>query len=232
MALGKLEKLKICAFDNDNFTGKGVKEIQVAINPEKYSHDYQICYSKVNAPGSSAGSPKFNRTPSDKVSFELVFDGTGAIPTILPGVIPGGVTGSVADQIEEFKNVVFKVKGKIHSPYFLRLSWGTLQFECRLQQLNIQFTLFKPDGSPLRARAGAEFVGYQNEKLQNAETKKSSPDLSHIVTVKKGDILPLLCYRIYQDSSFYLQVAAVNNLVNFRNLKPGSKLLFPPITER
>ena len=59
----------------------------------------------------------------------------------------------------------------------------------------------------------------------------SSPDLTHRVTVKDGDILPLLTYKTYNDQSYYLQVARVNRLRNFRRLVAGTTLVFPPIAK-
>jgi len=59
--------------------------------------------------------------------------------------------------------------------------------------------------------------------------QRSSPDLTHVVEVKEGDTLPLLCYRVYKDCSYYPQVAKANNLTDFRHLKPGTKLSFPPL---
>jgi nucleoid-associated protein YgaU len=41
--------------------------------------------------------------------------------------------------------------------------------------------------------------------------------------------LPLLCNRIYNDPSYYREVARINNLSNFRNLEPGLILRFPPL---
>jgi LysM repeat protein len=66
----------------------------------------------------------------------------------------------------------------------------------------------------------------QEEALR---ANRSSPDLSHKVMVKAGDTLPLLCYRIYRDSSWYRDVARINNLDDFRDLKPGTRLVFPPL---
>jgi nucleoid-associated protein YgaU len=60
---------------------------------------------------------------------------------------------------------------------------------------------------------------------------KSSPDLSHLVTVKAGDTLPLLCCNIYGSSVYYLEVARVNGLAHFRDLAPGMQLLFPPLQD-
>jgi hypothetical protein len=225
----KLEKLMVIAYQKSNFTAE-VGRYPVYINPEKYSHSYQICWNDVQAQGSSGGSPNFNKIPSDKVTFELVFDGTGVVPSAVPGVLPFTGDG-VADQIDGFKKLVFNYQGNIHSPNFLKLSWGTLLFKCRLRSLDVSYTLFKPDGTPLRARANATFIGYNDEVELALRARKSSPDLSHLVTVKAGDTLPLLCYRIYGDSRYYLEVARANGLAGFRWLAVGSTLLFPPLAE-
>ena len=61
------------------------------------------------------------------------------------------------------------------------------------------------------------------------EANKKSPDLTHKVVTREGDTLPLICYDIYGDSSYYLEVAKYNNIANFRNLIPGTTLYVPPI---
>ena len=47
--------------------------------------------------------------------------------------------------------------------------------------------------------------------------------------VRAGDTLPLMCYRIYGSAGYYLEVAAVNGIDNFRKLEPGSRVVFPPL---
>ncbi|MFN6944065.1 MAG: LysM peptidoglycan-binding domain-containing protein, partial [Cytophagaceae bacterium] len=120
-------------------------------------------------------------------------------------------------------------KGGQHQPPCIKLTWGTMDFKCKLKSMNINYTLFKPDGSPLRAKINLSFVGTMDKESEEKLKSTSSPDLSHIRTVYEGDTLPLMCQKIYGDSSMYLKVAQVNNLVNFRNLEPGTEILFPPI---
>ncbi len=227
--MGGLEKMVVIAYEKSNFSGEKGR-FTVFINPEKYSHNYKICWNDVQAQGSPGGSPNFNKIPSDTVKFELVFDGTGVVPTKLPGVLPFTGDG-IVEQIDAFKKLVFNYNGNIHSPNFLKLSWGTLLFKCRLQSLDVSYTLFKPDGTPLRARANSTFIGYNDETELALAAKKSSPDLTHIVTVKAGETLPLLCYRIYGSSDLYTQVARVNGLVDFRAVPAGAQLVFPPLAE-
>jgi hypothetical protein len=227
--LGGLEKMKIQAFRKENFTDSAGEE-SVYINPEKYSHSYKICWSNVQAQGSSGYSSKFNKMGPEKVEFELVFDGTGVVPGKIPGAslfLEDGIT----KQIARFKDLIFTYQGSIHSPNFLKIAWGKFTFQCRLESLNFTYTLFKPDGTPLRARANATFIEYKSEEELALEANKTSPDLSHVLTVKAGDILPLMCFQIYGSSAYYVQVARVNGLTDFRNLGVGTQLLFPPLGE-
>ena len=84
-------------------------------------------------------------------------------------------------------------------------------------------------GEPLRAKIKLAFSGFMSKEEEALRANRSSPDLSHLIEVKAGDTLPMLCYRVYKDCSYYLEVAKVNDITNFRDIKPGSKLHFPPL---
>ena len=43
--------------------------------------------------------------------------------------------------------------------------------------------------------------------------------------------MPQLCFAIYGDPRYYLQVADVNGLGNFRDLEAGVNLVFPPLAK-
>jgi len=227
---GSLEKMIITAYSDGKFSKQVGKPFSVYLNPNKYSHDFKICYNNVSAQGSPGSSPDFNKVSEETMSFELVFDGTGVVPTAIPGVLPFTEDG-ISEQIDKFKKLVFQYNGNIHSPNYLKLTWGSMLFKCRMSTLKSSYNLFKPDGTPLRARVNVTFVGYTDEVELAKQANKTSPDLSHLITVKGGDTLPLLCYEIYGSSDYYIQVARVNDLTNFRSLTVGSKLLFPPVGE-
>jgi nucleoid-associated protein YgaU len=76
------------------------------------------------------------------------------------------------------------------------------------------------------------FKEFKEEDLRVAEENNASPDLTHVRVVKDGDSLPLMCYRIYGDARYYMDVARTNGLVNFRSLTPGTKLVFPPFDKQ
>lgn len=227
MAFGSLERMTITAYSDAGFKSATGQPFTVWINPATYTHDYTICYADRQAPGSNGPSPEYNRVGQEKIGFDLVFDATGVIPPPIPGMPPpsDGVAGAIAD----FVKLVATVNGNIHRPNYLKLSWAQLQFQCVLAKLNISYSLFKPNGTPIRAKIATSFLSFASEKELAAEAKMNSPDMSHLITVTAGDTLPQLCYRIYGTSTPYLAVAAFNGLADFRALRAGRQLVFPPI---
>ncbi|MDE2387601.1 MAG: peptidoglycan-binding protein, partial [Betaproteobacteria bacterium] len=121
-------------------------------------------------------------------------------------------------------------RGAKHEAPIVQLKWGGLLFYGRVESLQFDYTLFKPSGIPLRAKVSLTFIEYQSSEEISKEAAQESPDLTHLIEVKAGDTLPLLCYRIYQDCDYYIDIAKINRLADFRNLKPGTKLRFPPLS--
>ncbi len=219
-----LKKMSIVAYSDHTFNSE-VGTYDVLINPETYSHSFSIQYNDSTGQGKNGAFTQFRRMGEETVSFKITFDGTG----VVPGSPAVGGTSSVKQQIDDFRNLIFKYNGDLHRPNFVKLKWGTLLFRCQLKTLGLKFTMFTPEGAPVRAEADVLFSGYTSAAELAKEANNSSPDMSHLVTVKAGDTLPLLCYRVYGTSVPYAQVARVNRLAGFRRIEPGTQLLFPPI---
>ena len=98
--------------------------------------------------------------------------------------------------------------------------------------MSVTYKLFRPDGTPVRAVAKATFVEVVSDELAKLKADKRSADLTHVRTVVAGDNLPLLCHQIYGDATRYQAVAEANKLVNFRTLRVGQQLFFPPLVAR
>lgn len=218
----KFQKLTIYPFTDEKFKQSAGKKYTVLVNPTSYTHNHSNAYNLKQASGTAAPTPKFEKIEAEKVSMELHFDATGII---------AGSSGDVLKDIAIFKNIVYKFDGKIHSPKYIKLSWGSFLFKCVLTNLDVTYTLFKPDGTPLRAKANVNFEGFTDEKTVALEEGKSSPDLTHQVIFKVGDTLPNLCYQIYRNPNYYIDVANFNKIINFRNITPGTKLFFPPLAK-
>lgn len=229
-------KLKIQAYDNPDYSGSHVAEFVVMFNPDNYSDKLEIEYEGGEGSGTSKSPQKFKGIKPRDLSLEFTIDGTGVTGPIQIGnqaqsqVAEGeNQEVDVAKKIKEFKDVCSDFHGSEHRPYFLHIIWGELSFACVLKSLDIKYTLFKRDGKPLRAKLNCTFAEAQSDKAREKEEKRSSPDLTHLRTVLQGDTLPLMAYRIYGDSKYYMEIARVNKLKDFRKLTPGQQLVFPPI---
>lgn len=234
---GELIKLKIKAYSDEQFSQEVSEgEFKTLLNPEKYVFKYKIEQNEDQASGTSAAAPRFNRALPEDLELEFIFDRTGVITDYGAAGSEDNKTfkdegGGIIDDIEKFKKVIFDYNGDEHRPNYLIISWGTLLFKGTLSEMGITFKLFKSDGTPLRAVANAKFKGFVEDNLRVAKENNSSPDLTHIRIVKEGDTLPLMTFRIYGDSKYYLEVAKVNEIPNFRKLKTGQKIFFPPINK-
>jgi hypothetical protein len=136
---------------------------------------------------------------------------------------------SVKERVKEFLQYTVEMKGDIHQPPFLIVKWGSFDFPCRVQSLDVNYTLFEKSGDPLRAELNVSFVEDDAFLARMKKADKQSPDLTHYRIVNDGDQLPLMCHDIYGSSAYYPLVARANKLKDFRNLKAGQEIYFPPI---
>lgn len=136
---------------------------------------------------------------------------------------------SVDEEVEEFRKLLMGYIGKTHQTAYLRILWGGYKLQCRLKSMEVEYTLFHRDGRPIRAKAKCVFKGTGTYEVMVAEQNKNSPDLTHVRTVTMNDKLPLMAENIYENPSYYIDVAQNNKLLSFRNIKTGQNISFPPI---
>lgn len=198
-----------------------VDTMSVQVNPNSISRKFEVEFEKTEAIGDTSGGSKFKRIKDETVDFTLQFDGTGIVDS---------KNIDIAKQIQKLRNLIGYF-GNAHETSYLKLTWGeTLKnFTCRASGMTVNYKMFKPNGDPLRAEVTLSFKHYSSPAKRQQDQDKQSPDLTHVKEVRVGDSLPVMCREIYDSTSYYLQIAKINNLVNPRYLKPGQKLIFPPL---
>jgi hypothetical protein len=244
---GKLEKMIIQALTADEppeVSSADEDKYMVQVNPESYRINYQINYSQEPAHGNSGSEARYANSAPPVLEFEFLFDGTGVIPApagpldnvpiagAIAGLFSGAEEYDVSKELQKFAHVVYDYSGTEHRPRQIRLVWGTLSFDGVLSSLTIDYKLFKPDGSPLRAVARATFDGRIADQLRELRENNNSPDLTHLRTTIAGDKLPLMAHKVYRTPNYYLEVARANKLFSFRDLKEGVQISFPPLDKQ
>lgn len=233
-SLFKIEKLKITAYKDPARRRKitGLSEFEAMFNPASFQQTYKIHYGNKERQGFNASGQQvaYARTKPEELSLTLLLDGTG-VDQMGVFAIAAAIrkNKTVAQQVQDFLKVAFRYNGDIHEPNYLKVSWGSLVFSCRLEKVDVKYTLFGRDGKPLRAELTVNLLSDIEAKRRQKEENKTSPDLTHSRVVKSGDSLPLLTHEIYGSSDYYLRVARFNRLDDFRRLTPGLQLIFPPL---
>ncbi len=219
---GTLEKLMIKAYEAPDYSGEPASEFTAYVNPNEITLSYEMEYDSAQGAGTTNSRMSFKKMKPGDMSLTFFIDGTGA----------GGNAIDVQQKVEEFQTVT-GYNGRIHRPNYLKVAWGTLQVKrCVLKNASIAYKLFKPDGIPLRAVVTANFTDNADDQTRVAMAQDESADLTHVRLVKAGDTLPALCYRVYGDPGYYLEVARANRIDHFRKLIPGTRIFFPPLEGR
>ncbi|MFT3794678.1 hypothetical protein [Flavobacterium sp.] len=250
--LGIIDKMRIEVFPTKDYVEPPQQTIFVQLNPEKYTMKHNVVFCEGQAMGTTGSDLKFNKIEGEEVTFDFLFDSSGVVapgkiksgkgtPTfedlkgdvvnaLQPAIVdPFGEAATVEKEVEAFKNLLMGYNGDTHQTAFLRLLWGGYSLSCRLKSMDIEYTLFRKDGRPVRAKVKCLFKGTVDYKVMVARENKSSPDLTHQRVVEMNDKLPLMAESIYQSNGYYIDVAKNNKLLTFRKLNTGDSLQFQPI---
>ncbi|GGB79217.1 hypothetical protein GCM10007424_19220 [Flavobacterium suaedae] len=224
MSNGSLEYMQITGYTDEGFSLPfSGQPYTFMVNPDNIKWQRGIDYNEQQAPNTSSPSQKYKSTPCEKLSFDIVIDCTGIIDP---------KRTDMAKEISDLEKIIYTYNGDIHRPNFVKVQWGkNIVFKGVLTSMDSSYTLFKPDGSPLRAKISLSFSEYTDPKTVAKEDSQKSPDITHLVTVEEGMTLPQLCEKVWKEDSYYIHVAKFNGLNKFRKLKGGSKLIFPPIIQ-
>lgn len=238
---GKLIKVSIESFENESFSRRSKSKpnpISLPVNPESFTQNFKIKLNIQQGQGNQGTNASYKGTAPEELKLDFILDGTNTIQgynsklEFNPEIDKKSDEPAlpVKDQLKIFMDTVYNMNGEIHRPHFLKVHWGDgFKFPCILSNLDLNYTLFKPNGDPLRVKVSATFLNYIAQKERVARERKKSPDLTHVRLVKAGDRLDGMTHDIYKDSKYVTQIARVNGLTSFRKLKTGLELIFPPL---
>ena len=214
---GNAEKLTVELFfdTTDKGMGKGATSVTTLtdkiyqlIKIEPTRHAPPICTFVWNAkfPGSSLG-------------------GTDGGDTSPAGAI-GGALDAIGGAVSAVASAVSAIAGAIGAAFGNQNRNG---FRCVVENVKQKFTLFSPEGVPLRATLTVALREYRTLDEQLKRLNLTSPDRTHSHIVQQGETLSAIAGKHYERPSEWRAIADENNLSDPRRISPGLFLTVPPI---
>ncbi|MEL6555683.1 MAG: hypothetical protein AAFQ63_19810 [Cyanobacteria bacterium J06621_11] len=231
-ARGKaLEKLRIYAYENEERTG--IPYIyEVMFNPESYSFTYVNTYNSSQCPSTSDNQADYTGTEPRDLKLKLIVDDTSAMAGLWSGKSLRPMGKTVPQRVEDFLDLTTRLYGDSQGSRYLQLTWGEMEFDCRVKSVQVNYTLFNRKGVATRAELDVAFI--EDVKKHPVGSAVSS-GLTNVRTLWSGFSLPLLSAAIYAtanySANYYVQVARANRLNSLRGVKPGTRLVFPPVSK-
>jgi nucleoid-associated protein YgaU len=102
-------------------------------------------------------------------------------------------------------------------------------FKCVVESIRQKFTLFAPDGTPLRATLTVTLREYRTLAELVSLANTHSPDRTHAHVVQRGDDLSAIAQRYYGRPASWRAIADENNVEDPRRLRPGTPLTVPSL---
>lgn len=236
---GGLEKLTIKRHEKGGPATDG--PIVALFNPREISRSWSVNWKERGTPSQVSGStPKqeFLSVEPATLAIDLFFDtyeSRAQASTWAQFVTPSNPfqTGDATDVTEYTQRVadLAKVDRELHRPPLCTLSWGSFTdiFTGVLTRVDERFTMFLPDGTPVRATLSCSFVESLTEEKARAGELNSS-DVVKTWMVRRNDTLHSIAAAEYGDPRRWRHIAAANGIVNPRDLRPGTVLTIPKLS--
>lgn len=228
------------------------ERVDFQFNPTELSYDKGAQYAEIAIPGLDSPLQQFVRGNAERLSLDLFFDSTDE-----KGMGQGAESVTkYTDKIYRLVKIeperhappictfVWNDKfpgsslGQPSGPAATGAAGGAPGasqgnqsrngFKCIVESVKQKFTLFSPEGVPLRATLTVALREYKTLDEQLAQLNLSSPDRTHSHVLQRGETLAAVAARYYRRPGDWRAIALANAIEDPRRLTPGTFLSIPP----
>jgi nucleoid-associated protein YgaU len=212
-------------FGNDT----SANTIVAMFNPNKLTLSRTVPWPDQQAAKRDNPEVQFTGAIPATLGVDLLFD---TYDTPEPESAKRSVRTVYTDKLMHLTTV--ETHGGSHRPPVCRLQWGSqsIFFQGVLQQIQIQFTMFTLNGTPVRATASCTFKQWLPNSEDLRKQDLMSSDVAKLWVVKRGQSLATIAAAEYGDPRAWRIIADANGIDNPLDLAPGTRLLLPaqPVT--
>lgn len=198
-------------------------------NPKEFSVEKSNQFAEVNIPGLSAPVLQFVRGNARSVSMDLFFDTyeEGTDVRLFTDRITGWDAGSMFSNLPGAAKGLMDIDSELHAPPVCLFIWGAFLFQCIIERVSKRFTMFLPEGIPVRATLSVTLKEYREVDIQVKELDLHSPDVTKRWIVKQGESLWSIAVSEFGDPEDWRLIADANDIDNPRVIEPGTDLVIP-----
>jgi nucleoid-associated protein YgaU len=224
-----LEKAALELFEPKPITGGSgrgapIGRIPFQFNPKELSIQKAAKWERKPSRGAkSAGPPEFKGADPNKMTLEIFFDATDTLDN------------TVVQRVEQLFACCVPTEAsagqKKETPPLVVLHWGKVTtYNAFVTSVQAKFTLFTPDGTPIRATCSVVLEEMPGEPpRQNPTTGSPFARASHVVV--SGDTLASIAHAEYGDPRLWRPLAAFNGIDDPMRVPIGSTVLVPAADE-
>jgi nucleoid-associated protein YgaU len=227
--MSTLTKLTITPEKNSN-----LKPIAVLFNPNTYSITKTVAWT-----AATAGAPAADKTERLRNAPALQFSGGGGRSLSLELFFDTTEeTDDAKKDVRNLTNQIVKLTRIVRDlnpqrPPTCVVSWGEASpagsdfpFNGVVSSLTQRFSLFLPDGRPVRANLTVAFTEYLDPTKDELDT---DPEFTTRL-VRRGDTLSSIAGEVYRNPTMWRVIAEANHLDDPRQVSVGVRLNIPKVS--
>ncbi len=218
---GNLVAARIFEVDDSGEEKGGGVSVDCMFNPYEYTVSKQNTFEEKSRNRSSVPQFEFKKAGAQTLKLALMFD------TYEAGEDVAKTTNKLWKFMEPKTRDDSNSNRKVPPPD-VAFEWGVFRFVAVITQMTQKFTLFLPDGTPVRARVDVTFTQHRDTNdYPNQNPTSGGGEIERVRRVVAGDRLDQIAYEIYGDATRWRQIAERNNLRDPLALQPGQILTIP-----
>lgn len=208
-------RAQIQVLDTD---GEVRESFSVPFNPSEYDVERGVQYDEQPIPGYTSPVTQFVNGEAGTLSMELFFDTYEAREDVR----------QYTERIES----LLELDRQRNAPPVLRVAWAGFQFTCVLERANTTYSMFLPNGTPVRARTNVTFKEYATPAKQKRDEYAVDENEPRVRVVTEGDTLWAISGEEYGDPNDWRAIADENGVDEPRRLQPGTELTIPVLEDQ
>lgn len=208
-----------------NLTASPAVTVTCQFNPTDLTFTKTNAWDNRPAQGQNSGKSSFGGGKPSSFSLDLLFDTTDT---------GEDVRTKYTDKVLAMMAVPTAPSNPnqpLAEPPRVRFQWGVIRaFDTIITSVTLNFLYFKPDGTPVRAKAKVDLQEIVDETLFGPQNPTSRSEPRRVWVVTEGETLDWIAFKEYGNSNFWRHIAESNNLDNPLDLHPGQTLVLVPLS--